>query len=194
MAHAPAGCLAAGLLATALAACGLFPAGPPTLEGPPIDCVNVPQEACDAAVSQAGLQAAEQNALLVQIRVLCTSAAGCTNEAGDVTYEAILSNGQSISAGYAWAAAPQPAPGEPADPGGKPAGPAVAPICLGVPPGWCRVLASDAAGSDDASTVVSIVVRCIGTCTTSSGEGATVVTRKDGSRQEGGWGYEGTHP
>jgi hypothetical protein len=180
--------LLAPLLAALLAGCGLVPAAPPTADGPPVDCGGVPQAACDGIVSQAGQNARGQNAFLVQVRIHCTSPDGCTEASGQVEYEAVLSNGTTFGTGFAWGGQSGGGP-LPPKPGMMP--PPVPPSCLGVPPGWCRDLAVDLNVGGDPSAVVSIVLRCAAACTETRGEGSTVVTLKDGSTLESGWGYEG---
>jgi hypothetical protein len=161
-----------------------------------MECVGAPQEACEAATNQAGREAAALRAMLVQIRISCTSAAGCSETAGDVQYEAVLSTGASLSGGYAWAAPGAPVPGGPGPPGGPGAGPAFQPTCIGVPVGWCRNLATgiDADMGLDASAIDSVVLRCSAVCTDTTGEGETVITLNDGTRHEAGWSYEGIVP
>ena len=65
----------------------------------------------------------------------------------------------------------------------------VVPTCIGVPQDMCFQMAGSGGGDSTHGPPISIVVRCTKICTATTGEGTSAITYKDGTVENGGWGY-----
>lgn len=161
-------------------------------------CEGVPHDHCQDAIDEAADAAGARDAVIIGVRVRCTSAV-CTDQQGDIAVEAWLSDGSEYesSGGYA---TPVGTPPDGLPPGGQTGGPTpipLEPVCLGVPRAWCIEQAAAALEPDrgPGSAPVSVVVRCTrSSCTETTGGGSAVVTYEDGGRSEIDFEYNGDIP
>jgi hypothetical protein len=80
-----------------------------------------------------------------------------------------------------------------------PALPAVAPgtrACVGLPQATCQQVFqdADARARERGTTIVGVVIRCTSVCTEASGEAEQTVTFGDGTREQGGFGWQSAGP
>lgn len=153
-------------------------------------CEGLAGPVCEAQLADAERNSHLGSEGIVGIRVRCT-VASCTEAAGEVTVTVSYEDGRTTAFDTGWSmAAPAPV-GSSAPPTPLP----VEPVCIGVPDAWCR----DMAGADDGmgdgtQRVASIVVSCTATCNELMGDGTTVVTYGDGTKQEAQWNYRTSGP
>jgi len=179
------------LAALAVAACGRGGSvvGPAPVSGQ--RCEGMPAVVCARIAAGAQRQAPPGAGAVVGIRIVCTTT--CTEAAGEATVTVTYANGQTSQQSQGWASPVGPPPGAP----GGPAPivvptPPVTPTCVGLPKAKCDEQVEGAMtslnGADPAS-IVTILIRCTGTCTEANGDGDTVVTLQDGRRLESSWAY-----
>ena len=151
--------------------------------------MGMPQATCEQAFQEADATARERGTVVVGIAVRCTAV--CTDASGQAEQSVTYGNGTSEQGSFGWQqAAPAPI--------GQPVGPepslAVTPTCVGLDTETCAAQALDAVDSLDVDPglVVSIAVRCTpGPCTSTTGDGETVITLVDGQVTNVGWSYRG---
>lgn len=186
--RAPIGSVGVILFALTLGACD-----PATAPFSGERCEGVPFDACQSAIDEAAAAAAGRGAIIVGVRVRCTSAA-CTPQQGEIAVQAWFSDGSEYESSSGYATPVGPPPGGPV---GGPTPIPLEPICLSMPRAWCLEQAAAALGSGPGAgaTPVSVVVTCTTPpCTETAGGGKAVVTYDDGTQSEMGFEYDGEIP
>lgn len=168
----------------ALAAAGLGACAPSLPPGTRA-CEGFPAEVCERQIAELESEGAGHGGV-VGYRIVCTSAP-CTSAQGGGNATVVFGDGTGWNRGFGYAT---PIGTPPVTFSGLLP---VQPVCLGVPTAWCLDMAR--AGADavaDWSTIVSITVRCSGSCTTSIGDGETLIRLTDGAEQAiTAWQYSG---
>jgi len=152
-------------------------------------CIGLPQATCEQAFQEADASARARGTVVLGIAVRCSAI--CTDASGEAERSVTYGDGISEQNSFGWQqAAPAPV--------GQPVGPkpslVVAPTCVGLGAETCTSQAMDAVDSLDVDPglVVSIVVRCVpGPCTSTTGDGETLITLDDGQVTNVGWSYRG---
>jgi hypothetical protein len=176
-----------------VAACSgvLGPADAPggSVAPPALTCTEVPQAKCDEQA--ATFFRSLPNEHPTRIEVVCV-APPCTEETGTTIMNITYADGHQLHSNpVSWSG-----PGGGNGGGGKPGIPVpggpdlpIVPTCIGVPQDMCFQMATSSGGDGTHGVPISIVVRCDKVCTATAGEGTTTTTYKDGTVENGGWGY-----
>jgi hypothetical protein len=176
-----------------VAACGGAGSDPgSSAASPAIACTDVPQATCDEQV--ASFVRALPNDHPTQIEVVCI-ALPCTEGSGTTMMNITYADGHQLHSNpFSWTGPGGGGGGGPVIPVPLPGGPAlgVAPTCIGIPQAMCVQMAGSGGGDGSHGVPISIVVQCTKVCTPLAGEGTTTTTYKDGTVENGGWGYSGS--
>ena len=189
------------VLALGVAACGAQPASEPPFSPavsarPVVACSGLPAATCQEIADSVGSNA--DGVPPARVRITCVSTPACNAGRGEVAVEVVFADGSTTSSVQGWMAAGEVAPLPAEDAPDGPVTLPVAPFCLGLDAVTCRSMAesaidghADPRGDTDPDQIASIVVRCTGVCTRTTGEGTTQVRYRDGTTLESSFGYEG---
>lgn len=173
-------------MAWLVAGCGGAPPADPAAT-PRIDCTGLPPVRCDEAVASVARSLPNEHPVLIEARCISDP---CNESSGTMETTVTLADGRQLRANpLTWYDGNATDGGAipPAAPGDIPL--AVQPTCQGIPLASCRQVAGGSFQSGHGD-VVSILVRCTkNPCTSTSGEGDTLVTYADGTQSTSGWGY-----